>query len=315
MINVFIDGAEGTTGLRLANRLEERSDITLLRIDPELRKDPAERARLSNAADVVFLCLPDAASREAITGITNPDTIVIDTSTAHRTLDDWAYGLPELSDAHRAKVTASKRIASPGCHASGFIVLTYPLIAADILPADYPFAVHSVTGYSGGGKSLIAKYEDVNRPAGYHAPRQYALGQKHKHQPEMQKIAGTAYPPVFNPIIGDFYAGMVVTVPLNLRLLNKPMDAAGLHEFLAAHYAGQKVIKVRPFGAEAEEEGGMIGADTLAGLDSMEIFVCGHDEQAVLIARYDNLGKGASGAAIQCMNIACGCDEACGLNL
>lgn len=315
MINVFIDGAEGTTGLRLASRLENRDDVTLLRIDTELRKDPAERARLANSADVVFLCLPDAAAREAVAGVTNPDTIVIDASTAHRTLDDWAYGLPELSAAHRAKITSSKRIAVPGCHASGFIALTYPLIQAGILPENYPLTAHSVTGYSGAGKPMIAKYGDPGRPACYDAPRQYALGQTHKHLPEMQKITGIAAPPVFNPIIADIYAGMAVTVPLHLRLLNKTVDAKALHSVLAEHYAGQNVIAVRPFGDQDNEEGAMISADTLAGRDNMEIFVCGHDQQAVLIARYDNLGKGASGAAIQCMNIACGDDETRGLNL
>lgn len=313
MIHVFIDGAEGTTGLRLNDRLSGREDVRLLAIDPALRKDAAERARLANSADVVFLCLPDAAAREAVAGVTNPDTVIIDASTAHRTLDDWAYGLPELSPAHREKLARAARIAVPGCHASGFIALVYPLLAGGIAPADYPFTAHSVTGYSGAGKPMIAKYADEHRPACYGSPRQYALGQSHKHLPEMQKIAGTAFPPLFNPIIADFYAGMVVTVPLHTRLLDKKMGAEELHRFFSEHYAGQKLVRVQPFGSEAAFEGAMVDAGALAGKDFMEIFVCGHADQTVLLARFDNLGKGASGAAVQCMNIACGLDEAAGL--
>lgn len=314
-ITVFIDGAEGTTGLRLHDRLSARDDVKLLSIDPALRKDAAERARLSNSADVVFLCLPDAASREAVAGITNPETIVIDASTAHRTQDDWAYGLPELSAAHRAKIAGAKRIANPGCHASGFLALAYPLVAEGVAAADYPFTAHSLTGYSGAGKPMIAKYADENRPDYYDTPRQYALGQQHKHLPEMQKIAGLACPPVFNPIIADLYAGMVVTIPLHLPLLKRPLPAKELHALFADCYAGQKLITVQPFGAQDAFEGGMIDTGALAGLDRMEIFVCGHETQAVLIARFDNLGKGASGAAIQCMNIVCGLPEDKGLCL
>ena len=315
MIKVFIDGAEGTTGLRLADRLNDREDVSLIAIDPELRKDVKERARLSNIADIVFLCLPDEAARDAVKGITNPDTVVIDASTAHRTLDDWAYGLPELSDSHRTKIAGSKRIANPGCHATCFISLCYPLIEGGIAKTDYPFTCHSVTGYSGAGKPMIAKYNDPKRSAPYSSPRQYALGQKHKHLPEMQKISGIVYPPVFNPIIADFYAGMVVTIPIQTHLLSKKLGATDLHRYFSDFYAGQKLVRVQPFGTEIKFEDGMIDAAGLAGLDYMEIFVCGHEGQTSLLARIDNLGKGASGAALQCMNISCGLPEEKGLCL
>lgn len=315
MIRVFIDGAEGTTGLRLHERLRGRDDVSLLRIDPEKRKDAAERARIANAADIVFLCLPDTAAREAVQGIVNPRTIVLDASTAHRTNPGWAYGLPELSAEHRARVANSRRIAVPGCHASGFLALVYPLIKGGILPADYPLTCHSLTGYSGAGKPMIAKYEDAGRAAHYAFPRQYALGLAHKHLPEMQLIAGLRYEPVFNPIIDNFYAGMEVTVPLHSRLLKKFMGAAALQEYFAEYYAGQRFVQVQPFGAHEQYEGGMIDAGALAGLDYMQIFVSGREDQANLVARFDNLGKGASGAAIQCMNIACGFEEAAGLCL
>ncbi|MFV0401379.1 MAG: N-acetyl-gamma-glutamyl-phosphate reductase [Oscillospiraceae bacterium] len=315
MIKVFIDGAEGTTGLRLADRLGARADVELLAINPELRKDAGERAKLSNSADVVFLCLPDTAAREAVAGITNPDTVVIDASTAHRTLDSWAYGLPELSSAHRAKIVGAKRIAVPGCHASGFTALAYPLVAGGLVAPNHPFSAHSVTGYSGGGKKMIAEYEDSERDPSLYSPRQYALGQSHKHLPEMQKIAGLSMPPVFNPILADFYAGMMVTVPLHTRLLRNKLDAEKLHFFFEDHYSGQRLVRVMPFGAEQQLHGGMIDAGALMGKDYMEVYVCGHEEQVVLIARFDNLGKGASGAAVQCMNIACGLDETTGLEI
>lgn len=314
-MRVFIDGAEGTTGLRLHERLRGRSDLRLLKIDPEKRKDADERARISNAADVVFLCLPDQAAKEAVQGIVNPRTTIIDASTAHRTNPDWAYGLPELSAQHRNLVSLSRRIAVPGCHASGFLSLVYPLVKEGMLPADYPLSCHSLTGYSGAGKPMIAKYDDAQRAAHYAFPRQYALGLTHKHLPEMQIVAKLRYEPVFNPIIDNFYAGMEVTVPIHTRLLSKRMSAEALQVFFAEYYAGQRFIQVQPYGAHEAFEGGMIDAGALAGLDYMQIFVCGREDQAVLIARFDNLGKGASGAAIQCMNIACGFDEAEGLCL
>jgi N-acetyl-gamma-glutamyl-phosphate reductase len=310
---IFIDGAEGTTGLRLADRLCGRDDIEVLTIDSTLRKDAGERARLSNLADIVFLCLPDAAAKEAVVQITNPATRIIDASTAHRVSDLWAYGLPELSCNHREAIANAAWVANPGCHASGFISLVYPIVSEGIAPKDYPFTCHSVTGYSGGGRSLIESYQDPHRAACYHTPRQYALGQKHKHLPEMRVITGIDAPPVFNPILGDFYAGMVVTVPLHVRLLSSRMGAKKLHAFMEDYYRGQKLVRVMPFGAEEAFEGGMIDAGALEGKDYMEIFVCGHEGQIVLISRFDNLGKGASGAAIQCMNIMMGVDETTGL--
>lgn len=315
MTTVFIDGAEGTTGLRLHDRLSGREDIKLLTIDSALRKDAAEKAKLANAADIVFLCLPDGAAKEAVANITNPATKVIDASTAHRVDDNWVYGLPELSQKHREAIAGARRVANPGCHASCFIALAYPLVSAGIAAADYPFTAHSVTGYSGAGRQMIEKYADTTRAGCYDSPRQYALGQKHKHLPEMQKVAGLTAPPLFNPIIADFYAGMVVTIPIHTRLLERKMGAKALHAFLAEFYAGQQLVRVKPFGAESAYEGAMVDAGALAGKDFMEIYVCGHEDQVVLLSRIDNLGKGASGAAIQCMNIMQGLPETTGLSI
>jgi len=312
-IKVFIDGGEGTTGLRLAERLSARKDIELLQINSALRKDEREKAAVSNASDIVFLCLPDQAAKAAVAGITNPQVKVIDASTAHRVLDNWAYGLPELSTLHRQKVEAAPRICVPGCHATGFSLLVYPLVDSGLAGRDYPFTAHSVTGYSGAGKHVIANYDDKNRPEAYAIPRQYALGQSHKHLPEMQKVSRLVYPPVFNPIIADFYAGMVVTIPLHLHLLKKYQDAKELHRFFADFYADQKLVKVQPWQAEQLLLESMLDAGSLAGRDDLEIYVCGNDERAILAARFDNLGKGASGAAIQCMNIAHGMPEETGL--
>ena len=314
-INAFIDGGEGTTGLRLAERLGSRGDVRLLSIDPALRKDDRARAEVSNTADLVFLCLPDGAAKSAVAGVTNPRVKIIDASTAHRVLDDWAYGLPELSPAHREKIESAGRICVPGCHATGFNLLAGPLVAEGLAPADYPFTAHSVTGYSGAGKAAIAAYADPGRPGEYALPRQYALGQGHKHLPEMQKVSGLSHPPVFNPIIADFYCGMVVTVPLHLRLLRKALDAEKLHRFFADFYAGQKLVKVGPWQAEESLPEKMLDCAPLAGRDDLELYVCGNGERAILAARFDNLGKGASGAAIQCMNLAFGLPETAGLVL
>ncbi|MCL2579127.1 MAG: N-acetyl-gamma-glutamyl-phosphate reductase [Oscillospiraceae bacterium] len=314
-IRVFIDGGEGTTGLRLAERLSGRTDVTLLSIDPALRKDEAAKAKISNAADLVFLCLPDAAAKAAVSGITSPNVKIIDASTAHRVLDDWTYGLPELSTARREQIAAANRICVPGCHATGFNLLAAPLAAAGIAPPDYPFTAHSITGFSGAGKAVIAAYGQSDRPVEYAIPRQYALTQNHKHLPEMQKISGLAHPPAFNPIIADFYAGMVVTVPIHLRLLQKPLSAQELHQFFSDYYAGQKLVKVRGWQAEESLPETMLDAQALAGRDDLEIFVCGNRERAILAARFDNLGKGASGGAIQCMNISFGLPEDTGLVL
>ncbi|MCL2055707.1 MAG: N-acetyl-gamma-glutamyl-phosphate reductase [Oscillospiraceae bacterium] len=312
-VKVFIDGAEGTTGLRLAERLQSRKDIELMPIDTKLRKLESERTRLSNLADVVFLCLPDAPAKEAAAKITNPRTKIIDASTAHRTAHDWVYGLPELSAAHRSAVKGAAHLANPGCYATGFIALVYPLVCAGIAPADYPFTCTGISGYSGAGKPMIAKYEDTARADYYKSPRQYALGLSHKHLPEMQKLTGITNPPHFSPIICDFYAGMTVTVPLLSRLLSKPMSANNLQEYYAEYYNGQRAVKVMDFGAQDASEGAMIDANGIAGSDIMEIYVCGNDEQILPIARLDNLGKGASGAAIQNMNLVCGFDEMEGL--
>ena len=310
---VFIDGSEGTTGLRLAERLRGRGEIELLSIDSALRKDAGERARIANSADIVFLCLPDDAARESVASITNPAARVIDASTAHRIQDDWAYGLPELSDTHRKAIANSKRIAVPGCYATGFILAAYPLVSEGIAASDYPFVCFGISGYSGGGRTVIENYQSENRPAYYTPPRQYALGLTHKHLPEMQKITGLSAPPVFAPIICDVYAGMTVTIPLPLHLLRKKMSAKDLHAFFADFYAGQKAVRVMDFGAHEAYESGMIDIEHMAGRDTLELYISGHDDQAMLIARMDNLGKGSSGAAVQCMNIMCGFDEMAGL--
>ena len=314
-IKVFIDGAAGTTGLRLAERLAGRAEIELLEIDANLRKDAKARADIANSADIVFLCLPDDAAKEAVAGITNSNTRVIDASTAHRTLDSWEYGLPELSETHRDKIINSNRVANPGCYAASFILPVYPLVASGIIPADYPFTCYGLSGYSGAGRPMIEKYEDTARAEYLAWPRQYALGQTHKHLPEMKKIAGLENQPVFNPIICDIHSGMMVTVPLHLRLLNKKVSAKDIQNFLADYYKGQKAVRVMDFGAESVHEGAMLDLGAMAGSDCLQIFVGGNDEQAVLVSRLDNLGKGASGNAIQCMNIMCGLDEMTGLNV
>ncbi len=311
---IFIDGSEGTTGLRIHERFQHRSDIELLTIDPELRKDKEERKRLINASDITFTCLPDAAAAESVSLVENDHVRIIDPSTAHRTEAGWAYGFPELSEEHRSAIRTGKRVAVPGCHATGFISLVYPLIAKGILPKDYPVSSFSLTGYSGGGKKTIAEYEGETLPDGYDAPREYALSQQHKHLKEMTKITGLAKAPLFTPIIADFYSGMIVSVPLYAELLNGNPSAEKLQEFFADYYAGQKFIRVKPFGAEAES-GGYLSAGERSGWDNLDIYVTGNSERILLSARFDNLGKGASGAAIQCLNIMLGCEEDMGLHI
>ncbi|MEA4824805.1 MAG: N-acetyl-gamma-glutamyl-phosphate reductase [Clostridiaceae bacterium] len=308
MTKVFINGHEGTTGLRIVERLAGRPDISLISIPDELRKDPAAVAERINASDITFLCLPDAAAREAVALATNTSAKIIDTSTAHRTNPAWAYGFAELSPAHREKLASSGRVAVPGCHASGFISVIYPLIAAGVLSPDTFLAATSVTGYSGGGKKMISAYRAEDRPGGYDSPRQYGLSQAHKHLPEMAAVCGLTTPPAFIPIVADFYAGMVVSVPLCAKNMRCPMGVAALRELYAAHYAGAKLVRM----GEADEDG-FIAANTLAGRDTLEILVTGNDERPVVNARFDNLGKGASGAAVQCMNILMGADETTGL--
>jgi len=310
---VFIDGQAGTTGLKIESRLSGRSDIELLSIAPGLRKDSNERKRLLNAADIAFLCLPDDAAKEAVSLVENPDTVIIDASTAHRTHPDWAYGLPELSPKHREAVRTAKRIANPGCFATGFALLVHPLVSSGLVSPDYPVTCHSVTGYSGGGNKMIDEYKA--NPSYTQSPRLYALTQMHKHLPEMQKVSGLDFPPVFCPILAGFYAGMTVTVPVLPRLMAKPIGLARLHEFYTAFYQGQKLIRVMPLGAERELPGSMINAHEMDGRDDLELYIAGNDDRILLISRFDNLGKGASGAAVQSMNLVCGFDETAGLRL
>lgn len=302
---IYIDGKEGTTGLQIYERLGSRTDLDLLLIDEDKRKDTEERRKFLNAADIVFLCLPDAAAREAVALIENDTTRVIDASTAHRIDPDWDYGFAELSKAHRAAIVNSLRVANPGCHASGFISSVYPLVAHDVLSPDCALTCSSLTGYSGGGKKLIAEYEDEARDLRHASHRIYGLNLQHKHLPEMQYICGLTEAPVFVPILGDFYKGMATTVML------PGVDAHRVHETLAQHYAGQKLVSVAPFGGEEP----VIYANTLAGHDSMQLIVCGHESQTIVTALFDNLGKGASGAAVQNMNLMLGLDETTGLNL
>ena len=310
---VFIDGKAGTTGLKIYERLGKRDDIEILLIDEEKRKDSAERAKMINSADIVFLCLPDAAAKEAVALCTNPETRIIDASTAHRIDPAWDYGFPELSEKHRENIRKSKRVANPGCYASGFISLVYPLIQAGVLPEDYPVTCHAVSGYSGAGNKMINVIESADKTFEMNSPRQYALGQQHKHLPEMQNICGMKYAPMFNPIVDDYYSGMVVSVPLVTRCLTKKYTPAEIHEIMTAHYAGQHFVKVMELGGIETLADGFLAANTLADTNNMQIFVCGNDEQILLCSRFDNLGKGASGAAMQNMNIMLGIDETTGL--
>ncbi|MBQ2956697.1 MAG: N-acetyl-gamma-glutamyl-phosphate reductase [Clostridia bacterium] len=308
MTKVFIDGREGTTGLRIMERLSARNDIELLLIDEALRKNADARREMINQSDITFLCLPDAAAKEAVE-MADDRVKIIDASTAHRTLPGWAYGFAELSAAHRSAIETGNRIAVPGCHASGFNSLVYPMIASGLMAADYPVTCHSVTGYSGGGKKMIAQYQDENREEELSSPRQYGLTQMHKHLKEMKAVPGLAMEPIFNPIVADYYAGMVVTVPVFTSLLKGKPTLSDIRGMFAAHYAGQKMVKV----IEGDEAPGFLGANNLAGRDIMEILITGNDDRVLLTSRFDNLGKGASGAAVQCMNITLGLDETTGL--
>ncbi len=310
MKQVFIDGSAGTTGLRIRERLEAREDLTLLSLPEESRKDSCARKTMLNRADIVFLCLPDDAAREAVAMIDNPDTVVLDTSTAHRTLPGWTYGFPELDCSRADALKTARRIAVPGCHAGGFIALVYPLIRAGILPRDAALTCTSLTGYSGGGKKMIAQYEDAERDPLLDAPRQYGLSQTHKHLREMQAITGLAAAPIFLPIVGDFYSGMEVTVPL----FSHQLSAGKTVEDIKTVYKETYNTPLLSY-TENADEAGFLSAVALEGKDSMRISVHGNDDRILLVARYDNLGKGASGAAIECMNIAMGADPYCGLEL
>lgn len=311
---IFIDGSEGTTGLRIHERFAGRDDVEILPIASELRKDVGERKRLINESDITFLCLPDAAARESVSLIENENVRIIDTSTAHRTEEGWAYGFPELSGEFRERIAKGKRIAVPGCYATGFISLVYPLIRSGILPKDYPVATFAMSGYSGAGKKAIAVYESKDRAPEFDAPREYALSQQHKHLKEMTKITGLQRTPLFSPMVCDYYSGMIVTLPLYTDLLNGKPSLQEVQEKLAAFYEGEPFIQVMPLGKE-EETNGFLAGNARSGWDGLEIFVTGNEDRILLSSRFDNLGKGASGAAIQCMNIVMGVDEKKGLNL
>lgn len=311
---IFIDGSEGTTGLRIHERFAGRDDVEILPIASELRKDVGERKRLINESDITFLCLPDAAARESVSLIENENVRIIDTSTAHRTQEGWAYGFPELSGEFRERIAKGKRIAVPGCYATGFISLVYPLIRSGILPKDYPVATFAMSGYSGAGKKAIAVYESEDRAPEFDAPREYALSQQHKHLKEMTKITGLQRTPLFSPMVCDYYSGMIVTLPLYTDLLNGKPSLQEVQEKLAAFYEGEPFIQVMPLGKE-EETNGFLAGNARSGWDGLEIFVTGNEDRILISSRFDNLGKGASGAAIQCMNIVMGMDEKKGLNL
>lgn len=307
---VYIDGKEGTTGLQIYERLGKRDDIELLLIDEEKRKDVEERKKLLNAADLVFLCLPDGAAREAVALIENDRTRVIDASTAHRTAKGWVYGFPEFYRYPEEVLGQAARVANPGCHATGFLSSVVPLVSLHILPKDYPLTCFSLTGYSGGGKKMIAQYEGEEREETLSSPRIYGTNLRHKHLSEMQKISGLEQPPVFCPVVDDYYKGMATTVLLHNKYLLGQPTAKEIYHILMAYYAGQRLVAVH-YGEEAP----MLPANALAGTDRLELVVCGHEEQTIVTALFDNLGKGASGAAVQNMNIMLGFEPTKGLAL
>ncbi len=311
---VFVDGQEGTTGLQINEYLAKRSDIELLKIDSDKRKDLAERKRLINASDVTFLCLPDDAAKESVSLVDNPNTCMIDASTAHRVNPDWTFGLPELAKDQRAKIKASKRIANPGCHATAFILALRPLVAAGLLPADTQIAANSITGYSGGGKKMIADYEAASAsPTQLKAPRSYALGLGHKHLPEMQAYTGLTVAPIFQPIVGPFYKGLAVTAYLHPQQFSKKASPADVQKILADYYAGEAFIRVAPFDLDASTEGGFFNVEANNDTNRVDLFVFGNEERMLVVGRLDNLGKGASGAAVQAMNVHLGVEESLGL--
>ena len=309
---VFVDGQEGTTGLRIHEYLAQRDDMDVMRIDPDQRKNVDERARLLNASDVAFLCLPDAASREAAALVTNPTTCVIDASTAHRVAGGWAYGLPELAPGQRELLRRTKRISTPGCHATAFVVLVRPLLDAGWLPADLPVSATSITGYSGGGKKMIEQYEAGGDPR-LAAPRPYALTLAHKHVDEMKVHGGLTHAPIFIPVVGPYFQGLAVSIPLHLRSLPVGCTPASIQQALEARYAEERFIRVMPLRDAAVLEDGYFDVQGANATNRVDIFVFANDSQLVLMGRLDNLGKGASGAAVQSMNIHLGLEEASGL--
>lgn len=313
-MKLFIDGKEGTTGLRIFQRLQGRTDLEIIQLPEECRKDVRSREEAINASDIVLLCLPDEAARESVSLLHRPQTRVLDTSTAHRTQPGWAYGFPELSTQHREAISSGRFVAVPGCHASGFVALITPLLAAGLLSPDAPLACYSLTGYSGGGKRMIAQYETPPSDPMLASPRVYGLGQQHKHLREMQMIPGLAAPPIFSPIVAPYYSGMLVLVPLHSAMVHAEHPKAALWECLASHYAGSPVVHVLSED-EVNAWQGFLPAHALTGKDSMELMVLGNDDRLQLGAWFDNLGKGASGAAIQCLNLMLGLSEAMGLAL
>lgn len=310
MTKVFIDGSAGTTGLRIFDRLSTRKDIELITLSDDVRKDPQARKNAINSADIAFLCLPDAAAKESVSLVENNNTVIIDTSTAHRTNEEFAYGFAELSEEFFEKLRTSKRIAVPGCHASGFIALVYPLVKSGVLSADAFLSAFSVTGYSGGGKQMIADYESEDRAEALSSPRQYGIAQGHKHLPEMVKYTGINNAPVFSPVVADFYSGMQVTVPLNIKEFKEGTTVEDIKNIYKNLYNTSMVKFV-----DSLDNGGFIASNMLSGYDNMAVTVCGNDDRVILVALYDNLGKGASGAAIECMNISLGLDPTTGLDI
>ena len=311
---VFVDGQEGTTGLQINEYLAKRSDIELLKIDSDKRKDLAERKRLINASDVTFLCLPDDAAKESVTLVDNPNTCIIDASTAHRVNPAWTFGLPELAPDQRDKIRASKRIANPGCHASAFILALRPLVSAGIVAVDTQISANSITGYSGGGKKMIADYEAASASlTALKAPRPYALGLAHKHLPEMQAYTGLTVAPIFQPIVGPFYKGLAVTAALHPKQFAKSAGPADIQKILADYYGGEAFIRVAPLDLDANTERGFFNVEANNDTNCVDIFVFGNAERMLLVARLDNLGKGASGAAVQAMNVHLGVEESLGL--
>ena len=313
---VFIDGSEGTTGLKIFERFCGRDDIEILKIDSEKRKDPEERRKFINESDITFLCLPDAASIEAVSLVDedNDHTVIIDASTAHRTNEGWAYGFPELAPSFREKIKNGKRIAVPGCYASGFAMMVYPLVNMGIMGTDYPVCVTALSGYSGAGKKAIALYDSEDKTVDLFAPREYGVAQQHKHLKEMKAISKLEREPLFTPVVDDYYSGMIVSLPIYTHLLNEKVTPEELQKKFASYYEGEQFIKVMPFGSEAETNG-FFAANVMSGRDDARIYITGNDDRILVSAIFDNLGKGASGAAVQCMNIVLGCEEAKGLVL
>lgn len=305
---VFIDGGHGTTGLKIHERLDQRDDIEILRIDEAHRKDLDARIEMTKQADISILCLPDAASQE-LAQAAPPDVRLIDTSTAHRTNPDWVYGMPELAPGQREKIRNAARVANPGCHATGFILLVRPLVDAGILPPDYPLDAFCITGYSGGGKKMIQNHEKADREAYLSSPGQYGLTQKHKHLPEMVMMTGISRAPAFSPIVGDFYSGMVMTVPLHTGMLHGGPGPEEIRQVYRERYGGEELIRVM----DKDPEDGFIHSNVMAGSDEFQIFVTGNEERVLLLSRFDNLGKGASGQAVQNMNIMLGIEETKGV--